>query len=601
MALDLESDEYNEDEISEYNPYSDMTSFSSDDEYGQNNLSDEITDETFTEELQVQLGDSNTEQLNSLESTDQNEGANGSENSSFVEHQEVEVPVESETSEHNIQQEENHVNDQNDDDDTFENPSFVEYQEVDVPVEPETSENDVNELQMDGDGTNNDVDDENKVEDFYERKITPEEAAKSSEPKQLNKRLLSVIIIVVLGGILLFTFLMPSKKVVEGSESDKKIASKNNLINYEAIANRPEFPEVEEPKPTQKPEKETRKTEYDENGNVKIPPVVTEQKKSYSQATYSSGSNKTTLEIPDTRNDGLHSKNISGIKGLSSTQQNYSTDYASQVEKNVASTQRTNNYVMPTMEEFTKNVMSSYSQAYGNQQNVYSQQNDQSGKNSFFNNGRNGDSVGQGEFLNLNTIWQGTMIEATLTSELNTDLPGEITARVAKNVYSSQDGRFLLIPQNSILYGTYNSSISYAQNRVQVGWHTLIRPDGFKINLGNMNATDPKGASGLKGFVNDHPFAYLKAIGLMSVFSIVNSEFQNSMGNTDNEYVQNIIANTQQVTNELGEKLIDRAMNVQPTIKIKAGTKINIVANQTLTLPPCEEIPVVQKYRKFSR
>ena len=110
MALDLESDEYNEDEISEYNPYSDMTSFSSDDEYGQNNLSDEITDETFTEELQVQLGDSNTEQLNSLESTDQNEGANGSENSSFVEYQEVEVPVESETSEHNIQQEENHVN-----------------------------------------------------------------------------------------------------------------------------------------------------------------------------------------------------------------------------------------------------------------------------------------------------------------------------------------------------------------------------------------------------------------------------------------------------------------------------------------------------------
>lgn len=116
-----------------------------------------------------------------------------------------------------------------------------------------------------------------------------------------------------------------------------------------------------------------------------------------------------------------------------------------------------------------------------------------------------------------------------------------------------------------------------------------------------MNATDPKGASGLKGFVNDHPFAYLKAIGLMSVFSIVNSEFQSSMGDTDNEYVQNIIANTQQVTNELGEKLIDRAMNVQPTIKIKAGTKINIVANQTLTLPPCDEIPVVQKYRKFSR
>ena len=594
MALDLESDEYNEDEISEYNPYSDMTSFSSDDEYGQNNLSDEITDETFTEELQVQLGDSNTEQLNSLESTDQNEGANGSENSSFVEYQKVEVPVESETSEHNIQQEENHVNDQNDDDDTFENPSFVEYQEVDVPVEPETSENDVNELQMDGDGTNNDVDDENKVEDFYERKITPEEAAKSSEPKQINKRLLSIIIIVVIGGVLLFTFLMPSKQNKGNSERSKKIASKNNLENYEALAT-PHYNE------SSTPVLET--TKNDDVKDVEIPPVIPpdgqEQKPTYSNVTYtSSSSNNSKVQIPDTRNDGLHSKTISGIKGLTSTQQTYSTDYAKQVEKNVASTQRANNYTMPTMEEFTKNVMSSYSQAYGNQ-DLYSQQNDQSGKNSFFNNGRTGDGVGDGEFLNLNTIWQGTMIEATLTSELNTDLPGEITARVAKNVYSSQDGRFLLIPQNSILYGTYNSSISYAQNRVQVGWHTLIRPDGFKINLGNMNASDAKGASGLKGFVNDHPLAYIKAIGLMSVFSIINSEFQNSMGSSDNEYVQNIIANTQQVTNELGDKLIDRAMNVQPTIKIKAGTKINIVANQTLSLPPCEEIPVTQKYRKY--
>lgn len=178
-------------------------------------------------------------------------------------------------------------------------------------------------------------------------------------------------------------------------------------------------------------------------------------------------------------------------------------------------------------------------------------------------------------------------------------MPGEITARVAKNVYSSQDGRFLLIPQNSVLYGSYNSSISYAQKRVQVGWHTLIRPDGYQINLGNMNATDAKGASGLKGFVNDHPFAYLKAIGLMSVFSIINSEFQNSMGDTNNEYVQNVMANTQQVTNELGEKLIDRAMNVQPTIKIKSGTKINIVASQNLQLPPCEEIPVTEHYRKY--
>ena len=561
-------DDENENEISEYNPYSDMSSFQNDND----------------KEIAVPV--SNDESQNNLNNYYEQEENNPS----------------------NIIEE----NIQTDDIDeyNFENPSFIDYEDNKIENEEESDfqqqETHIADNQPSLTQTQDDVDDEDgKIENYYDRKISPEQAAKSSEPKQINKRFLSIIIVVVIGGVLLFTFLMPTKSKKDVNESDKKIASKNNLTNYEALANRPENEtpgySEEVPSSSNTPAPDIRKTEYDENGDVVIPPVIPEQKKTYSQASsYSSGSTTSSaIQIPDTRNDSLQEKTISGIKGLTSSQSRYSTDYATQVEKNVAST-TLNNYSLPSKDAYMSNMMNAYSSAYGNpNQNVYAVQNDQSGKNSFYNNGRTGETVGEGEYLDYNTIWQGTILEATLTSELNTDLPGEITARISKNVYSSQDGRFLLIPQNSILYGTYNSSISYAQNRVQIGWHTLIRPDGYQINLGNMNASDAKGASGLKGFVNDHPFAYLKAIGLMSVFSIINSEFQNTMGQTDNEYVQNIVANTQQVTNELGEKLIDRAMNVQPTIKIKAGTKINIVANQTLTLPPCEEIPVTQKYRRY--
>lgn len=561
-------DDENENEISEYNPYSDMSSFQNDND----------------KEIAVPV--SNDESQNNLNNYYEQEENNPS----------------------NIIEENIQTDDI--DEDNFENPSFIDYEDNKIENEEESGfqqqETHIADNQPFLTQTQDDVDDEDgKIENYYDRKISPEQAAKSSEPKQINKRFLSIIIVVVIGGVLLFTFLMPTKSKKDVNESDKKIASKNNLTNYEALANRPENEtpgySEEVPSSSNTPAPDIRKTEYDENGDVVIPPVIPEQKKTYSQASsYSSGSTTSSaIQIPDTRNDSLQEKTISGIKGLTSSQSRYSTDYATQVEKNVAST-TLNNYSLPSKDAYMSNMMNAYSSAYGNpNQNVYAVQNDQSGKNSFYNNGRTGETVGDGEYLDYNTIWQGTILEATLTSELNTDLPGEITARVSKNVYSSQDGRFLLIPQNSILYGTYNSSISYAQNRVQIGWHTLIRPDGYQINLGNMNASDAKGASGLKGFVNDHPFAYLKAIGLMSVFSIINSEFQNTMGQTDNEYVQNIVANTQQVTNELGEKLIDRAMNVQPTIKIKAGTKINIVANQTLTLPPCEEIPVTQKYRRY--
>lgn len=435
-------------------------------------------------------------------------------------------------------------------------------------------------------------------------KVSASEADKhpGGKPRVLNKKFLLTVIIIVVGGIFLITFLMPTGSKKKG-KNEKPVAETHQSKDYASMATKHPLPD-----------------EYDAEdsghyGNVsenkkeddEIPPVIVEtDKKPYepqyvNKNTGNGVGSSSSVEIPDTRNDSLQSKRISGIKGLSSTQQSYSTDYQQTIAKNTSSTSAASSYTLPSKDEYMNNVLSAYSQAYGNAaagNNAYNMQNDQAGKNSFFNNGRNGNNVGQGEWLNLNTLWQGSIFEAVLTSELNTDLPGEITARISKNIYSSQDGRYLLIPQNSVLYGTYNSSISYSQSRVQVAWHTLIRPDGYQIQLGNMNGTDAKGASGLKGFVNDHPMAYLKAIGLMSVFSIVNSEFSSTMGDTDNPYVQNIIANTQQVTNELADKLIDRAMNVQPTIKIKAGTKINIVVNQNLSLPPVENIEVTQPYHR---
>ena len=61
------------------------------------------------------------------------------------------------------------------------------------------------------------------------------------------------------------------------------------------------------------------------------------------------------------------------------------------------------------------------------------------------------------------------------------------------------------------------------------------------------------------------------------------------------------MANSQEVATTLGEKLIDRAMDVQPTIKIKAGTVINIVANTNLELPVLEPWEVTEPYHKTKR
>ncbi len=432
----------------------------------------------------------------------------------------------------------------------------------------------------------------------------------NKKPPVLNKQFILYCIIGVFAFLVIFAlFIFPEiTKKREKDKSTKPVATENAVTDYSMLVDEKEDSYNSGPKEGVGKRADTNpKPKTDDEILDNLPPVNDKYtyKEPPQQNTYYGRGSASTYEVPDTRTDALQAKSINGIKGISSTQKNYLTpDGVSTSYNNTATAQTTSGngsssnpyskFGVPDQATYTNQLLSQYASTT----NSYAQQNDQSGKNTFYNQNR---GIVSGQWLPLNSIWQGTIFDATLTSDISTDLPGECTAVITKNIYSSQDGRYLLIPQNSKLLGSYNSSISYSQSRVQVGWHTLIRPDGYMVNLGNMNATDKKGASGLTGMINDHPFAYLKAIALMSAVNIVNSELQTQAASSTNEDVQNVMANSQEVATTLGEKLIDRAMDVQPTIKIKAGTIINIVANTNLELPVLEPWEVTEPYHKTKK
>ena len=72
----------------------------------------------------------------------------------------------------------------------------------------------------------------------------------------------------------------------------------------------------------------------------------------------------------------------------------------------------------------------------------------------------------------------GTIIPTSLITGMNSDLPGQIVGQVRENVYDTVSGNYLLIPQGSRLLATYDSSVTFGQERVLVCWNRLIRPDG---------------------------------------------------------------------------------------------------------------------------
>lgn len=197
-----------------------------------------------------------------------------------------------------------------------------------------------------------------------------------------------------------------------------------------------------------------------------------------------------------------------------------------------------------------------------------------------------------------NSIYPGTIIPAVMVNGINTDYPGTITARVISNVYDSRTGRNLLIPSGSILRGSYSSS-SIGISRIQIAWQTLIiNRDGmdYMVNLGSMVGVDARGYSGIKGSLNDHYFAYLKAAGISCLFTFINSNIFTVTNAQKSRTTQQMISDSQEIGNKLADKILDRALDIQPTVTVKPGARVNVDVAGVLTLAPYERDVPKQRY-----
>jgi type IV secretion system protein VirB10 len=219
--------------------------------------------------------------------------------------------------------------------------------------------------------------------------------------------------------------------------------------------------------------------------------------------------------------------------------------------------------------------------------------------NDFYRPANNAGAVYAGQFLGEDAVWTGTVIPGILITSINTDLPGQVLARVTQNVYDSRTGRSLLIPQGSVLVARYDSSVSYAQSRVQIIWDVLIRPDGFQISLEGADGVDRAGMSGQEAGYKGNFFEYVKAAGIISLFSIANAkltETVNKYGSNNETAAANLAESNAQFFNQLGSSLASQAMNVSPTLTVDNGALINIMLNKTLYLPKTPGYPPGKKY-----
>jgi type IV secretion system protein TrbI len=183
------------------------------------------------------------------------------------------------------------------------------------------------------------------------------------------------------------------------------------------------------------------------------------------------------------------------------------------------------------------------------------------------------------------TIFAGTVVPCVMTQGINSDLPGQIGCMVSQNVYDTVTGRHLLIPQGTKAIGTYDSRIAYGQSRVLVVWTRLLRPDGSWVSLEGMPGTDLSGYAGLTGPVNNH---YLRLISGVVLGSIIGAGAQVGAGanNQNPSFSALAVQGAAQNINEAGQQITRKNLQIQPTIEVRPGSRLNIFATKDLILPP---------------
>jgi type IV secretion system protein VirB10 len=185
-------------------------------------------------------------------------------------------------------------------------------------------------------------------------------------------------------------------------------------------------------------------------------------------------------------------------------------------------------------------------------------------------------------------LMAGTIIAASLVSGLNSDLPGFVIAQVTENVFDSIAGRHLLVPQGSRLIGKYDNVVAFGQERALVIWHRIIMPDGTSVMIDNLPATDTGGYAGLADQVDLHTWKLLKGVALATVLG-VGSEL--AFGSSDSDLVKALQQSTQSTTNRAGQRLVERYLNVQPTITVRPGWPLRVIVHKDIILQPYRAPP----------
>ena len=176
-------------------------------------------------------------------------------------------------------------------------------------------------------------------------------------------------------------------------------------------------------------------------------------------------------------------------------------------------------------------------------------------------------------------IYEGSFIEAVLVNQLNGDFPGPVLAAVAVPFYSA-DRQRIVIPRGARVVGSASATLGRDQERLAVGFHRLIFPDGRWVTL-EFHGLNQIGEGALKDQVNRHYFSMFASVGAVGIISGLTLRGSNPYAGG----AEGVRAGAGQGLAQGATSILDRFLNRLPTITIRAGHRLRIWLTSDVLVP----------------
>ena len=180
----------------------------------------------------------------------------------------------------------------------------------------------------------------------------------------------------------------------------------------------------------------------------------------------------------------------------------------------------------------------------------------------------------------------GSVIPAALLTAIDTEREGRVIASVTENVFDTVTGSYLLIPQGSRLLGRFDGDQTYGERRAFLVWERLIFPDGRSITLAREPGLDGKGAGGVTGRVDRRIPQLLTATLFAGAITTLGEAARRDGNNKDTSLLGDAGDAAAIEAARVGGRMVDRELEVKPTIRVRQGTRVQVLLTRDLILEP---------------